>query len=54
LDYQAFVDLLANVSDMFRVQVAAFALMSNHYHLLLCTPDGNINRIICHVGGVYT
>ena len=53
-DYQAFVDLLANVSDMFKAQVAAFALMSNHYHLLLCTPEGNINRIMRHVGGVYT
>jgi REP element-mobilizing transposase RayT len=53
-DYQAFVDLLANVSDMFKAQVAAFALMSNHYHVLLCTPEGNINRIMRHVGGVYT
>lgn len=52
-DYQAFVDLLANVSDMFKAQVAAFALMSDHYHLLLCTPEGNINRIMRHVG-VYT
>lgn len=29
-DYQSFIDLLANVSDMFKAQVAAFALMPNH------------------------
>jgi len=53
-DFQAFVDLLMNVSDMFKAQIAAFVLMSNHYHLLLRTPEGNINRIMRHVGGVYT
>jgi hypothetical protein len=28
--------------------------MSNHYHVLVCTPEANINRIMRHVGGVYT
>jgi hypothetical protein len=39
-DYQAFVDLQVNVSDMFKAQVASFALMSNHY-LLLRPPRQN-------------
>jgi len=49
-DYQALVDLPVNVSDMFKAQVVAFALMSNHCHLLVRTPEGNINRIMRHVG----
>jgi REP element-mobilizing transposase RayT len=53
-DYQAFIDLLKAVSVMFNAQIAAYALMPNHYHLLLRTPEGNINRIMRHVGGVYT
>ena len=53
-DYQAFIDLLKAVSEMFNAQIAAYALMPNHYHLLLRTPEGNINRIMRHVGGVYT
>ena len=53
-DYQAVVDLLVNVSDMFKAQVSAFSLMPDHYHLLVCTPEGNINSIMRHVGGVYT
>jgi hypothetical protein len=28
--------------------------MSNHYHLLLRTPEGNLQRIMRHVGGLYT
>lgn len=53
-DYQTFIDLLKAVSDMFKAQIAAYALMPNHYHLLLRTPEANINRIMRHVGGVYT
>jgi REP element-mobilizing transposase RayT len=53
-DYQAFLDLLKAVSKMFNAQIVAYALMPNHYHLLLRTPEGNINRIMRHVGGVYT
>lgn len=53
-DYQTFIDLLKAVSDMFKAQIAAYALMPNHYHLLLRTPEANINRIMRHVGGIYT
>lgn len=28
--------------------------MSNHYHLLVSTPDGNLQRAMRHIGGVYT
>jgi REP element-mobilizing transposase RayT len=53
-DYQTFIDLLKAVSGMFKAQIAAYALMPNHYHLLLRTPEANINRIMRHVGGIYT
>ena len=52
-DYPAFVDLLANVSDMFRAQDAAFALMfNNHYHTAAVYAEGNINRIMRDVQGL--
>jgi putative transposase len=28
--------------------------MDNHYHLLLSTPEGNLNRVMRHINGVYT
>lgn len=53
-DYKAFIDLLKSTSEMFRVGVAAYCLMSNHYHLLLQTSEGNLARAMRHLGGVYT
>ena len=28
--------------------------MSNHYHLLVKTPEGNLSRAMRHINGVYT
>ena len=53
-DYRAFIDLLKSTSEMFRLEVAACCLMSNHYHLLLQTPEANLARAMRHLGGVYT
>lgn len=38
-DYQQFIDIRQEATDLFNVNVAAFCLVSNHYHLLLNTPD---------------
>ena len=53
-DYKTFTDLLKSTSEMFRVNVAAYCLMSNHYHLLLQSSEGNLARAMRHLGGVYT
>ena len=37
-DYFAFVELLREASAMWKVRIAAYCLMSNHYHLLVQTP----------------
>ena len=39
---------------MFDFRVSAYCLMSNHYHLLVQTPAGNLSRVMRHVNGVYT
>jgi putative transposase len=36
------------------MDVTAYCLMSNHYHLLVHTPEGNLTRCMRHLGGVYT
>jgi len=53
-DYKAFVDLLRETTEAWNVRIAAYALMPNHYHLLIHTPAGNISRAMRHINGVYT
>jgi REP element-mobilizing transposase RayT len=53
-DYLAFIDLLKESTSMWNIKIAAFCLMSNHYHLLLQTPDGNLSRCMRHINGIYT
>lgn len=52
--YQLFLKLFAEITDMFGVEIHAYCLMENHYHLLLRTPIGNLSRIMRHLDGVYT
>ena len=49
-----FLELLREIHEMFRAQIHAYCLMDNHYHLLISTPDGNLNRVMRHINGVYT
>jgi REP element-mobilizing transposase RayT len=53
-DYQSFVMLLEESSEMWNIRVAAYCLMTNHYHILVQTPEANISRSMRHVDGVYT
>jgi len=53
-DYDAFIDLLKDIVEDYKVNIAAYCLMSNHYHLLIQTPEGNISRSMRHLNGVYT
>ena len=53
-DYGSFIDLLNELDEVFNVKIAAYCLMSNHYHLLVQTPDANLSRSMRHLNGVYT
>ena len=53
-DYNAFIDILKELVEDYNVKIAAYCLMTNHYHLLLQTPDANISRSMRHLNGVYT
>ena len=54
IDYQVFVELLKETAETWNVKVAAYCLISNHYHILLKTPEANISRSMRHLNGVYT
>lgn len=52
--FQLFLDTLEETVVRFDLVVHAYCLMSNHYHLLVSTPNGNLQRAMRHLGGVYT
>ncbi len=53
-DYEAFIVLLSEVHARWGVEILAYSLMKNHYHLCVRTPEGNLPRVMRHVNGVYT
>ncbi len=53
-DFEAFLLTLAEAHQRFGIQVLCYCLMSNHYHLLIKTPEANLGRAMRHINGVYT
>jgi len=51
---ERFLSLLADTAERFNAEWHAYCLMDTHYHLLLRTPEGNLQRIMRHVNGLYT
>lgn len=42
--WDIFVEVLADLKELFRCNTHAFVLMENHYHLLISTPEANIGE----------
>lgn len=53
-DYSTFIDLLQEAGAMWKIKIAAYCLMTNHYHLLVQTPQANLDRCMRHINGIYT
>ncbi|MHA1629742.1 MAG: REP-associated tyrosine transposase [Candidatus Heimdallarchaeota archaeon] len=53
-DYEIFLDVLEEMSDRFEVDIFAYVLMSNHYHLLIRTNQKNLSKSMQWVGTTYT
>ncbi len=53
-DYRVFLETLTEAHGLWGIEVFAYCLMGNHYHLCLRTPKGNLSRIMRHIDGIYT
>jgi putative transposase len=53
-DRHLFLALLEELSERFNVEVYAYVLMNNHYHLLLKTMDANLSRAMQWFGTSFT
>ena len=52
-DRRDFLRLLKDTIEMWHIEVHAFSFLSNHYHLLISTPLGNLSRAMRHIDGVF-
>ena len=53
-DRLRFLEILGATVDRFGWICHAYCLMTNHYHLLVETPQPNLSRGMRHLNGVYT
>lgn len=53
-DREKFLEYLTSATKRYGAIIHAYCLMSNHYHLLLETPEGNLAQIMRHINGAYT
>lgn len=53
-DRAVFLNVLEQACRRFDASVLAYCLMTNHYHLVLCTRRANLSLLMRHLNGVYT
>ncbi len=51
---EIFIKLLGEVRVIFDIEIHAYCLMNNHYHLLIRSPQASLARALRHLNGVYT
>lgn len=53
-DRSQFLGYLETAAGRYKAVIHVYCIMSNHYHLLLSTPEGNLSQIMRHINGGYT
>ena len=53
-DHELFMQLLGETSQIYGIEIHAYSLMGNHYHLLVHTPRSGLSRAMRHLNGIYT
>ena len=53
-DRAMFLSYLSSAQEKYEAVVHAYCLMSNHYHLMIETPQGNLSQIMKYINSSYT
>lgn len=51
---EQFLSYFGTATERYKAVIHVYCLMSNHYHLLLEMPLGNLSQIMHHINGAYT
>ena len=52
--FEAFLEGLGETCSRLNVEVHAYCLLRNQYHLIVKTPEANLSRFMRQVDGLYT
>ena len=53
-DYEKFKEYLKEAQEKYGYRLHCYILMTNHYHLLMETPHGNLSQVMHYLNGSYT
>ncbi len=53
-DYEKFKGYLAEAKKKYGIIIHSYVLMSNHYHLIIQTPEANLSKAMHYINGSYT
>jgi putative transposase len=53
-DRKVFLLVLGQTLKAYNAACHAYCLMTNHYHLMIETPDGNLSQVMKQLNGIYT
>lgn len=53
-DYKKFKDYLSEAQNQYGYLLHCYMLMTNHYHLIIETPEGNLSKVMHYINGSYT
>lgn len=53
-DYEKFKEYLGEAKEKYRFLLHAYVLMTNHYHLIIETPEKNLSKIMHYLNSSYT
>lgn len=53
-DYEKFLEYMDEARGKFGIILHGYVLMTNHYHLIVETPERNLSRVMHHINSSYT
>ncbi len=52
-DREYFVEILQRAVQKYGIEVYAYCIMGNHYHLIISTPEGELTKAMHYIGSSY-